>query len=169
MNMFPIALWLIIICSKKPFRSFLTQITETFHENNKKCFSINVKRYNNCPLLVECLKKADDWYKFRTTDSLLSYCDPGAQASQVEALKLKQPGVVLLKITGVGVTTVAFCTTVVFITAGASVVWLCTKPEGGEPGHPSANSCLTRPVHEYPTYKTHRNDVDWSASFTSGC
>lgn len=96
----------------------------------------------------------------------MSYCDPGAQASQVEALKLKQPGVVLLKITGVGVTTVAFCTTVVFITAGASVVWLCTKPEGEEPGHPSANSCLTRPVHEYPTYKAHWNDVYWSASFS---
>lgn len=64
-------------------------------------------------------------------DSLLSYCDPGAQGSQVEVLNAKQPGVVLLRITGVGVRTVAFSIRVV--TAGVSVVWLSTMP-GGE-GH----------------------------------
>lgn len=60
--------------------------------------------------------------------SLLSYCDPGAQRSQVEVLYAEQPGVVLLRITGVGVILVMFSTRVVFITAGVSVVWLTTKP-----------------------------------------
>ena len=65
-------------------------------------------------------------------DSLLSYCDPGAQGSQVEVLYAKQPGVVV-RITGVTVRSVTFSMKVVFITAGASVVWLTTMP-GGE-GH----------------------------------
>ena len=61
-------------------------------------------------------------------DSLLSYCDPGGQGSQVEVLNAKQPGVVLLRITGVIVRLVTFSISVVFITAGASVVWLSTMP-----------------------------------------
>lgn len=61
--------------------------------------------------------------------SLLSYCDPGAQGSQVEVLNAKQLGVVLLRITGVTVRLVAFSMKVVFITAGVSVVWLSTMPE----------------------------------------
>lgn len=60
--------------------------------------------------------------------SLLSYCDPGAQGSQAEMLNAEQPGVVLLRITGVGVTLVTFSIRVVFITAGVSVVWLTTRP-----------------------------------------
>lgn len=60
--------------------------------------------------------------------SLLSYCDPGAQGSQVEVLKVKQLEVVLLRITGVRVRLVTFSMKVVFITAGASVVWLTTMP-----------------------------------------
>lgn len=60
--------------------------------------------------------------------SLLSYCDPGAQGSQVEVLNAEQPGVVLLRITGVVVRLVTFSTRVVFITAGVSVVWLTTRP-----------------------------------------
>lgn len=43
----------------------------------------------------------------------------------------KQPGVVLLRITGVTVRLVTFWMSVVFITAGVSVVWLNTMP-GGE-------------------------------------
>lgn len=66
-------------------------------------------------------------------DSLLSYCDPGAQGSQVEVLNAKQPGVVLLRITGVMVRLVTFSMRVVFITAGESVVWLTTMP--GREGH----------------------------------
>lgn len=62
------------------------------------------------------------------TDSLLSYWDPGAQGSQVEVLNAKQPGVVLLRITGVTVRPVTFSMKVVFTTAGASVVWLTTMP-----------------------------------------
>lgn len=61
-------------------------------------------------------------------NSLLSYCDPGAQGSQEERLKAKQPGVVLLKVTGVTVRPVTFSMIVVFITAGVSVVWLTTMP-----------------------------------------
>lgn len=61
-------------------------------------------------------------------DSLLSYCDPGAQGSQEEVLKAKQPVVVLLRITGVGVRLVTSSMRVVFITAGVSVVWLSTTP-----------------------------------------
>lgn len=61
-------------------------------------------------------------------DSLLSNWDPGAQGSQVETLKAKQPGVVLLKITGVGVRLVTFSMRVVFTTAGVSVVWLTAMP-----------------------------------------
>lgn len=67
------------------------------------------------------------------TDSLLSYCDPGAQGSQVEVLNAEQPGVVLLRITGVGVRLVTLSKRVVFITAGVSVVWLITMP--GRKGH----------------------------------
>ena len=61
-------------------------------------------------------------------DSLLSYCDPGAQGSQVEVLNAKQPGVVLLRIMGVRVRLVTFSIRVVLITAGVSVVWLTTRP-----------------------------------------
>lgn len=60
--------------------------------------------------------------------SLLSYCDPGAQGSQVDVLNAKQPGVVLLGVTGVVVSPVTFSMTVVFVTAGVSVVWLATSP-----------------------------------------
>lgn len=66
------------------------------------------------------------------TGLLLSYCDPGAQASQVEVLNAKQPGVVLLRIMGVTVRVVTFPTRVVFVTAGVSVVWLSTMPGGGQ-------------------------------------
>lgn len=66
-------------------------------------------------------------------DSLLSYCDPGAQGSHVEVLNAAQPGVVLLRITGVVVRLVTFSIRVVSITAGVSVVWLTTKP--GREGH----------------------------------
>lgn len=66
-------------------------------------------------------------------DSLLSYCDPGAQGSQVEMLNAEQPGVVLLRITGVIVKTVTFSMRVVLVTAGVSVVWLTTMP--GREGH----------------------------------
>lgn len=62
------------------------------------------------------------------TDSLLSYWDPGAQGSQVEVLNAKQPGVVLLKITGVTVSSVTLSIRVVSTTAGVSVVWLTTMP-----------------------------------------
>lgn len=58
----------------------------------------------------------------------MSYCDPGAQGSQVEVLNAEQLGVVLLRITGVGVRLVTFSMRVVFITAGVSVVWLSTMP-----------------------------------------
>lgn len=70
-------------------------------------------------------------HRVKFIDSLLSYWDPGAQGSQVETLKAEQPGVVLLKITGVGVRLVASSMRVLFITAGVSVVWLITMP-GGE-------------------------------------
>lgn len=63
-------------------------------------------------------------------DSLLSYCDPGAQGSQVDVLNAAQPGVVVLRITGVGVRLVTFSMSVVLITAGLSVVWLTTRPAG---------------------------------------
>ena len=58
----------------------------------------------------------------------MSYCDPGAQGLQEVTLKAEQPGVVLLKITGVGVRLVGLSVRVVFITAGVSVVWLITMP-----------------------------------------
>lgn len=62
------------------------------------------------------------------TDSLLSHWDPGAQGSQVEVLNAKQPGVVLLRITGVTVSSVTFSMRVVSTMAGVSVVWLTTMP-----------------------------------------
>lgn len=82
------------------------------------------------------------------TDSLLSYCDPGAHGSQAERLKVKQPEVVLLKITGVGVRLVTFSIRVVSVTAGVRVAWLTTKPE--KEGHNGiyAVSCLKK-VQKY--------------------
>lgn len=62
------------------------------------------------------------------TDLLLSYSDPGPQGSQVEVLKSEQPGVVLLKVTGVTVRVGTFSESVVSVTAGVSVVWLSTMP-----------------------------------------
>lgn len=82
------------------------------------------------------------------TDSLLSYCDPGAHGSQAERLKAKQPEVVLLKITGVGVRLVTFSMRVVSVTAGVSVVWLTTMPEKEGHNRLSAVSCLKK-VQKY--------------------
>lgn len=53
---------------------------------------------------------------------LLSNCDPGAQGWQVEVLKAAQPGVVLLRITGVTVTAVTFTKGVVPVPVGVGVV-----------------------------------------------
>lgn len=58
----------------------------------------------------------------------MSYCDPGAQGSQVDVSKAKQPGVVLTRVTGVAVRVVTFSARVVLITAGVSVVWPSTVP-----------------------------------------
>lgn len=63
-------------------------------------------------------------------DSLLSYCDPGAHGSQVETLNVEQPGVVLLRITGVTVRVVTFSVRAVLITVGLGVVWLSAVPGG---------------------------------------
>lgn len=65
-------------------------------------------------------------------DSLLSYCDPGAHISQVERLNVPQPGVVLLRITGVTVRLVTFSMRTVLITVGLGVVWLSAMPGGGQ-------------------------------------
>lgn len=66
-------------------------------------------------------------------DSLLSYCDPGGQGSQVDVLNAEQLGVELLRVMGVGVGTVTFPMRLVLIRAGVSVVWLSTMP--GNEGH----------------------------------
>lgn len=55
-------------------------------------------------------------------DSLLSYWDPGMQASHVDVLNVKQPDVVLLGLTEVRVVAVPFSMSVVLTNAGASVV-----------------------------------------------
>lgn len=46
----------------------------------------------------------------------------------MEVLSAEQPGDVVPGIMGVAVTSVTFSLTVVFITAGVSVVWLATMP-----------------------------------------
>lgn len=75
---------------------------------------------------------------------LLSYCDPGAQDSQLEVLNAAQPGVVLLRVTGVTLSVATFSDRVVLTTAGASVVWLSTIPRQRKKGRFDAEFLLRR-------------------------
>lgn len=85
-------------------------------------------------------------------DSLLSYCDPGAHCSQVERLNAPQPGVVLLRITGVTVRLVTFSARAVLITVGLGVVWPSVMPTKGDNGwghlwpfHGAWAACILQP------------------------